>query len=79
MTGPRPAPDALRGLDVPVLLLLAGNSRTHDSAEVAARARALLPRVETAVLPDVSHHALPHAAPPELGRRVSGFLAGSGD
>ncbi|MFI8945673.1 alpha/beta fold hydrolase [Streptomyces sp. NPDC053750] len=79
VTGPRPAPDALRGLDVPVLLLLAGNSRTHDSAEVAARARALLPRVETAVLPDVSHHALPHAAPPELGRRLSGFLAGSGD
>ncbi|MFE1023612.1 alpha/beta fold hydrolase [Streptomyces sp. NPDC058818] len=78
VTGPRPAPDALRGLDVPVLLLLAGNSRTHNPSEVAVRARALLPRVEAAVLPDVSHHALPQCAPPELGRRLGGFLAPSG-
>jgi hypothetical protein len=41
---------------------------------VAARVAAILPRVETCVLPDVSHHALPHAAPPELGRRLSDFL-----
>ncbi|CAM5538155.1 Carboxylesterase YbfK [Streptomyces alboniger] len=76
VTGPRPAPDALRGLDLPVLLLLAGNSRTHDTYEVATRAEALLPRVETAVVPDVSHHALPQDAPPGLGRRLSGFLRG---
>lgn len=79
VTGPRPAPDALRGLDVPVLLLLAGNSRTHDPAAVAARARELLPRVEVAVLPDVSHHALPQAAPPGLGRRLGEFLTRPGD
>ncbi|MFC9060659.1 alpha/beta fold hydrolase [Streptomyces sp. NPDC057074] len=91
VTGPRPAPDALRGLDVPVLLLLAGNSRTlprsrlrssggtPSSAGVAARARELLPRVAVAVLPDVSPHALPQAAPPGLGRRLSDFLAGPGD
>ncbi|MFF7763902.1 MULTISPECIES: hypothetical protein [Streptomyces] len=36
---------ALRGLDLPVLLLLAGSSRTHDPSKVAARAEALLPRV----------------------------------
>ncbi|MFH8974082.1 alpha/beta fold hydrolase [Streptomyces sp. NPDC017890] len=78
VTGPRPAPDALRGLDVPVLLLLAGNSRTHDASEVAARAKTLLPRVEAAVLPDVSHHALPQAAPPGLGRRLGDFLTASG-
>jgi len=76
VTGPRPAPDALRGLDMPVLLLLAGSSRTHDAYKVATKARALLPRVENAVVPDVSHHALPQAAPPELGRRLSGFLRG---
>ncbi|MFD7278357.1 alpha/beta fold hydrolase [Streptomyces sp. NPDC059862] len=76
VTGPRPAPLALRALDMPVLLLLAGNSRTHDTYRVAARASAVLPRVETVVLPDVSHHALPHAAPAELGRRLSGFLRG---
>ncbi|WKX08481.2 alpha/beta fold hydrolase [Streptomyces sp. NL15-2K] len=76
VTGPRPAPDALRGLDVPVLLLLAGNSRTHDqdTYEVAKRADALLPRVETDVLPGVSHHAVPQTAPPELARHLSDFL-----
>ncbi|WP_330283821.1 alpha/beta fold hydrolase [Streptomyces sp. NBC_00588] len=74
VTGPRPAPDALRGLNMPVLLLLAGNSRTCDTYRVAARADALLPRVETVVLPDVSHHALPQSAPAELGRRLTEFL-----
>ncbi|MFF3331262.1 alpha/beta fold hydrolase [Streptomyces sp. NPDC002888] len=76
VTGPRPAPDALRRLDMPVLLLLAGSSRTHDTYEVATRAADLLPCAEVDVLPDVSHHALPQAAPPELGRRLSEFLAG---
>jgi len=75
VTGPRPAPEALRGLDMPVLLLLAGSSRTHDTYEVAARADALLPRVETVVVPGVSHHALPQSAPAELGRRLTEFLS----
>ena len=76
VTGPRPTPDALRSLRVPVLLLVAANSRTSDAYEVTARAGELLARVETAVLPDVSHHGLPPAAPSELGRRLSGFLGG---
>ncbi|MET8831000.1 alpha/beta hydrolase family protein [Streptomyces sp. NPDC004610] len=76
VTGPRPAAGALRALDLPVLLLLAGNSRTHDAAKAAARAGETLARVETVVLPGVSHHALPHAAPPGLGRRIGGFLNG---
>ncbi|MFF0788343.1 alpha/beta fold hydrolase [Streptomyces spiralis] len=74
VTGPRPEPGALRALEVPVLLLLAGSSRTHDSHRVAARAGAVLPCVETDVLPDVSHHALPQTAPAGLGRRLTGFL-----
>ncbi|MGW3136697.1 alpha/beta fold hydrolase [Streptomyces sp. NPDC001139] len=76
VAGPRPAPEALRGLDMPVLLLLAGSSRTQDPHEVAARAAGLLPRVETVVVPGVSHHALPQCAPPELGRRLTDFLNG---
>ncbi|MGI5454197.1 alpha/beta fold hydrolase [Streptomyces sp. CA-249302] len=74
VTGPRPAPDALRGLDMPVLLLLAESSRTHDTYEVAQRARKLLPRAETIVVPNVSHHALPQSAPAELGRHLAEFL-----
>ncbi|MER5222710.1 alpha/beta fold hydrolase [Streptomyces flaveus] len=76
VTGPRPVPEALRGLDVPVLLVLAGNGRTHDAYQVAAQAGGLLPRTETDVLPDISHHALPQAAPAELGRRLTDFLGG---
>ncbi|MEU9334559.1 alpha/beta hydrolase [Streptomyces sp. NPDC048290] len=76
VTGPRPEPAALRALDVPVLLLLAENSRAHDTRRVAARAGEVLPRVETEVVRGVSHHALPHAAPPGLGRRLSDFLSG---
>jgi pimeloyl-ACP methyl ester carboxylesterase len=74
VTGPRPAPDELRGLDMPVLLFLAGNSRTLDTYEVAESADALLPHVETMVLPHVSHHMLPQSAPAELGRRLKEFL-----
>ncbi|MFD4556680.1 alpha/beta fold hydrolase [Streptomyces sp. NPDC058469] len=86
VTGPRPAPDALRGLNASVLLLLAGSSRTLPQSRlrstggtpithlVAARAGGLLPHVETDILPDVSHHALPHAAPERLGRHLTGFL-----
>ncbi|MEV6049524.1 alpha/beta fold hydrolase [Streptomyces sp. NPDC052107] len=75
VTGPRPAPDALRALDARVLLLVAANSRTHDARAVASRATALLPHVETAVLPDVSHHGLPQSAPGDPARRLTDFLA----
>lgn len=75
VTGPRPDAGALKSLDVPVLLFVAANSRTHDPHRVAARAAALLPRVETAVLADVSHHALPHAAPAGTAARLAEFLS----
>ncbi|MFE6163543.1 alpha/beta fold hydrolase [Streptomyces sp. NPDC056486] len=74
VTGPRPAPDALRALRLPVLVQLAGSGRTHDAGKVAARAAELLPDVRTGVLPGVSHHALPHTEPAELNRRVAEFL-----
>ncbi|WP_030901012.1 alpha/beta fold hydrolase [Streptomyces sp. NRRL S-474] len=76
VTGPRPQPIALRRLQPPVLVLLAGDSRTHDPAKVAAGAAALLPQVTTTTLPHVSHHALPHAAPPEASRGITDFLSG---
>ncbi|MEU1518154.1 alpha/beta fold hydrolase [Streptomyces sp. NPDC005811] len=86
VTGPRPAPEALRALRTRVLLLVAANSRTRPHSrlrssggtptpyEVAARAGDVLPYVETVVLPDVSHHQLPVAAPSGMGRRLSSFL-----
>ncbi|MEV8021098.1 alpha/beta fold hydrolase [Streptomyces sp. NPDC086554] len=74
VTGPRPAPDALRTLRLPVLVLLAGSGRAHDAGKVAARAAELLPDVRTAVLPGAGHHALPHTGAAELNRMVAEFL-----
>ncbi|MGW6063201.1 alpha/beta fold hydrolase [Streptomyces sp. NPDC055189] len=74
VTGPRPAPDALRALRLPVLVLLAGSGRAHNAGKVAARAAELLPDVRTAVLPGVGHHALPHSRTAELNGRVAEFL-----
>ncbi|MFE3943676.1 alpha/beta fold hydrolase [Streptomyces sp. NPDC059118] len=76
VTGPRPAPGALRGLDVPTLLLLAGRGRAHDPARVAATANRLLPRVTTATIPGATHHTLPLHGPTagELNRGIEEFL-----
>ncbi|MEU6316143.1 alpha/beta fold hydrolase [Streptomyces sp. NPDC047009] len=76
VTGPRPSAAALRSLRTRVLLLVAASSRTHDPRQVAARAAELLPDVETAVLPDVSHHALPYTNPAATNRRLLEFLGG---
>ncbi|WP_031015580.1 alpha/beta fold hydrolase [Streptomyces sp. NRRL F-5727] len=71
----RPWPKELRACTVPTLVVLAGRSRTHDARRVAARARALLPGADVAVLPDASHHTLPTERPAELNRLLARFLA----
>jgi hypothetical protein len=42
---------------------------------VAERARRLLPAVETAVLPDTTHHCLPMRHADALNRHLLAFLA----
>ncbi|MFI7497370.1 hypothetical protein ACIBVL_02440 [Streptomyces sp. NPDC049687] len=89
VTGPRPASAALRSSHVRALLLVAANSRTlplrsaspgwGDSRHVHGGGRGgegAGDAVETVVLPDVSPHSLPHAAPSDLGRRLIAFLGG---
>ncbi|MDT9688054.1 alpha/beta fold hydrolase [Streptomyces sp. P9(2023)] len=74
VTGPRPTPAELGTLKPPTLLLLAERSRAHDSARMAARARAAVPRIRTATLPGATHHTLPAGAPPETYEWIEGFL-----
>lgn len=76
VTGPRPDGDALRRLDVPTLLLLGGRSRAHPAVKVARAAGRLLPRLETVILPEATHHSLPQygAGATELNRRTEAFL-----
>jgi pimeloyl-ACP methyl ester carboxylesterase len=71
---PRPEADRLRGLDVPTLVLLAGQSRVHDVGTVAERARTLLPSVRTAVIDGASHHSLPLDPAADVNRALLDFL-----
>ncbi|MCO5970105.1 alpha/beta fold hydrolase [Actinoallomurus soli] len=71
----RPAAERLRACAVPTSLLLAGESRAHDIRAVSANARRLMPHVAGAVLPGVSHHAMPAARPEQLNRALETFLA----
>ncbi|MFE6868223.1 alpha/beta fold hydrolase [Kitasatospora sp. NPDC057692] len=75
VTGPRPSAAELGALTAPVLVLLAGLSRTHDARTVAALARRALPHAAVTVLPDVSHHTLLTARPDEVNRHLTAFLA----
>lgn len=71
----RPAPDRLRASTVPTLLLLAERSRAHDIHKVSANARKFMPHVVSAILPDVSHHAMPTERPEQLNRELGAFLS----
>ncbi|MFE1233635.1 alpha/beta fold hydrolase [Streptomyces sp. NPDC059442] len=75
VTGPRPPAARLAALSPPTLLLTAGRSRAHDVGRVEARARAAVPGLETARLPDATHHTLPVGASPATNERIAAFLA----
>ncbi|MEU6015561.1 alpha/beta hydrolase [Streptomyces sp. NPDC047515] len=76
VTGPRPASEALGGLGVPTLILLAEHSRAHHPTRVAAAAARLLPHAHTATIPGATHHTLPLHEPTAtaLNRRIEEFL-----
>lgn len=74
VTAPAPDRAASSALDVPALLLLAGNSRAHDARRVAALSVRWLPRAEVTFLPDATHHTLPHANSHELDDHLTAFL-----
>ncbi len=59
---------------MPVLVLLAEHSRTHDAAKVADKARRALPQAEVTVLPGATHHSLPVAEPEKLNDHLIRFL-----
>ena len=71
----QPAPEQLRNLRVPTLVLVAEKTRSHDPARVAANARALLPQVLTSVLPEATHHTIPIGQAADLNHQLTRFLA----
>ncbi|MFH9263716.1 alpha/beta fold hydrolase [Streptomyces sp. NPDC017546] len=78
VTGPRPDRQALRGLAVPTLVLLAEHGRALDPARTARAVDRSLPGAPTYVVPGATHHTLPMHAPAaaEINRRLDGFLTG---
>lgn len=74
VTGKRPEPGLLRTLTTPTLVLLAGRGRAHAPHRIASAVARLLPHAETAVLPGLSHHAMPWHEAADLNTRVVGFL-----
>ncbi|MFC9327540.1 alpha/beta fold hydrolase [Kitasatospora sp. NPDC057015] len=77
VVGRRPAGRLLRESAVPTLVLLAADSRAHDSRRVEAAARSRLRTVATAVLPGLTHHGIPFVRAKELDSAVLAFLDGS--
>ena len=69
----RPADDRLAAVGVPVLVLMAGESRLHDAADAAATARRVLPRATVKTYPDASH-AINGEYPAEIAADVAAFL-----
>ncbi|WP_460307278.1 alpha/beta fold hydrolase [Actinocorallia aurea] len=75
ITGGRPDPAILRASPVPVLVLLAGNSRAHRVGRVETAARRALPRARVEVLPGLSHHGMPFHGAAATDRAILRFLA----
>ncbi|MDH6118572.1 pimeloyl-ACP methyl ester carboxylesterase [Kitasatospora sp. GAS204A] len=74
VVGKRPTAAQLRGFTTPTLVLLAADSRPHDPRRVDTAARRLLPGVETAIIPGVSHHGLPFQRAEQVNTAALAFL-----
>jgi pimeloyl-ACP methyl ester carboxylesterase len=64
--------DQLRGIDLPVLALIAGRSVMLDADRAAATARSLLPRGQVELWADASH-AINGECPDEIAARSHRF------
>ncbi len=65
--------EELRGLEMPVLLLIGDREVIYDPVKALARARRLVPHLESDLIPDCSHDmAVSH--PPLISTRVLAFL-----
>jgi pimeloyl-ACP methyl ester carboxylesterase len=69
-----PSDDALRGLHVPTLALIAGRSQIHHPRKAYERARALLPDVQAELWPDATH-AITGEFAAEVNNRVLKFVS----
>lgn len=73
----RPSDAEVRGLRPPLLVLVAGASRQHDSRALAGNVRRLVPSARVVTLPDASHHTMPTEDADVINAALVGFLSGT--
>lgn len=71
----RPAADRLAGLSVPLLVVVAGRSRTHDPVRLARNVRAVLPGATVVDVPGATHHTMPVLDAAELSVAMAAHMA----
>jgi pimeloyl-ACP methyl ester carboxylesterase len=71
----RPDRRELAGLNIPVLVIAAGQSRAHNPARILRRAGDRFPEVTTATITLATHHTMPTEDVPELLDLLLPFLA----
>lgn len=67
--------EQLRGVEIPVLALIAGRSVIHDTRRAVDRAENLLPNARVELWPEATH-AIAGESPSEVNARVLEFVAG---
>ncbi|WP_018348511.1 alpha/beta fold hydrolase [Longispora albida] len=72
----QPKPADLAAVTMPVLIFLAGQTRSHDITKLAAAARRALPQASIETLPDATHHTLPQDGPAGFHAALGSFLCG---
>lgn len=70
----RPSRSELTGLQLPVLVILAGQSRAHDPRRIERRVRDRLPGASIVTLPQASHHSIPVNDADQILRHIEPFL-----
>ncbi len=70
----RPRRSELRDLRMPLLVLVAGRSRQHNPARLAANAGRLVPGARVVTLPEASHHTIPTEAAAAIDAALLDFL-----
>jgi pimeloyl-ACP methyl ester carboxylesterase len=71
----RPKPAAFARMTVPTAVLLAGSSRAHDAAAVAATIRRRLPSATVTTIEGATHHTMPMVPAAAIGAAIVGAVS----
>ncbi len=70
----RPGPVALRRIDTPTMIMLAGMSRVNDARRTRLAVLDRMPQAEITVIGHATHHSMPYQPAGEINAVLSDFL-----